>query len=98
MYRCVHHLCLLVYRLPHGFVPHISSHGNSKEDKPFFSTWKSTISRIKEAKGPKAVVEILSKDVGGMLGATASGQLPKNEKQVQTELQDGTHCDAACLL
>ena len=74
-----------VYRIPTGFVPHISSHGNSKEAKPFFPTWTSTMSRIKQCsvdKGPKAVVEGLSKDVGGILGATASGQLPRNEKQV----------------
>ena len=43
------------------------------------------MSRIKEdsaAKGPKAVIECLSEEVGGMLGAVASGQLPRNEKQV----------------
>jgi hypothetical protein len=71
--------------MPTGFVPHISSHGNSKDAKPFFPTWKSTLSRIKQCgvtTGPKAVVESLSKDVGGLLGATASGQLPRNEKQV----------------
>ena len=43
------------------------------------------MSRIKEdsaAKGPKAVIECLSEEVGGMLGAVASEQLPRNEKQV----------------
>ena len=62
----------------------IVSHGNSKENKPFFPTWKSTISQIKgdsAAKGPKAVIEGLSEEVGEMLGAVASGQLP-NKLQI----------------
>ena len=35
-----------------------------------------------ENKGPREVVESVSRQVGGMLGATASGQLPRDEKQV----------------
>lgn len=34
------------------------------------------------ARGPKAVVELISGKAGGVVGATASGQLPRNEKQV----------------
>ena len=80
-----HHLCLLVYRMPQGFIPSIAPHGNSKEKIPFYPTWPSTMSQIKEeslVKGPKAAVEGLSLKVGGLLGATASGQLPRNEKQI----------------
>ena len=61
------------------------SHGNSKERKPFHPTWPSTLQRIKEessTNGPKATVEIISSEVSGMLGASSSGQLPRNEKQV----------------
>ena len=85
-----HHLCLLVYRLPIGFVPSIVPHGNSKEKIPFYPTWPSTMSQIKEeslVKGPKAAVEGLSQKVGGLLGASASGQLPRNEKQISNAKQ-----------
>ena len=80
-----HHLCLLVYRMPKAFTPSIRSHGNSKDNRPFLPTWPSTLSRVKEEsvrRGPKATVEHLSKEVGGMLGASGSGQMPRNEKQV----------------
>lgn len=30
-----HHLCLLVYGVAPGFTPKLSSHSNSKENKPF---------------------------------------------------------------
>ena len=80
-----HPLSLVSYRIPSGFTPVLSSHGNSLENKPFFPTWPSTLQRIKEegvTGGPKATVELLSHEVGGVLGATAPGQLPRNEKQV----------------
>ena len=68
-----------------GFIPIISSYGNSKTDKPFFPTWPSTIQRIKEeclVKGPKSVVHDISSRVGGVESALAPGQLPRNEMQV----------------
>ena len=71
--------------MPVDFIPSLSSHGNAKESKPFHPTWPSTLQRVKEecsTKGPKAVVEVISGEVGGIVGATASGQLPRNEKQV----------------
>ena len=45
-------------------------------------------------KGPRAAVEGLSLKVGGLLGATASGQLPRNEKQISNaKLRSGaTKC------
>ena len=80
-----HRLCLVVYHFPPGFVPKLSGHGNSKDKKPFYPTWPSTMGRIKDEcfrQGPKATVECLSSDVGGVVGATAPGQLPRSEKQV----------------
>ena len=80
-----HHLCLLVYHIPHGFIPKLASHGNAKEKKPFHPTWPSTMGRIKAKcveHGPKATVEHLSIEVGGLTGASAPGELPRNEKQV----------------
>ena len=46
----------------------------------------STLRRIKDesvAKGPKATIERVSCEVGGVIGASASGELPRNEKQVE---------------
>lgn len=44
--------------------------------------------------GPRAAVEGLSLKVGGVLGVTASGQLPRNEKQISNaKLRSGaTKC------
>lgn len=78
-----HPLCMVVYRIPEGFIPAIKSHGNSKEDKPFYATLPSTISKIKEecaSKGPKEVIEHVSVCVGGVLGASDPGILPHNEE------------------
>ena len=33
-------------------------------------------------KGPRATLESISREIGGVLGATASGELPRDEKQV----------------
>ena len=61
-------------------------YGNSKEDKPFFSTLPITMARIKHecsvAKGPKKFVQEVSASVGGMLSATDICQLPQGEQQV----------------
>ena len=81
-----HHLCLISYRIPEGFTPTLSSHGNAKETKPFYPTWPSTLCRVKEesiTKGPKATMECVSHEVGGVIGASAPGELPRNEKQVE---------------
>ena len=74
-------------RLPVGFTPKLSSHGNSKEKKPYFATWPSTLNYIKEESlqhGPKSVIEKMSSKSGGVLNAIAPGQLPRSEKQVST--------------
>ena len=74
-----HHLCLP------GFVPKLASHRNVKHKIPFHPTWPSTMERVKEEcaqLGPIAVVRQVSVEVGGVSGASASGELPRNEKQV----------------
>ena len=71
-----HHLCLLVYRLPPGFTPKLSSHGNSKEKRPFFATWPRPLDSIKKdclQQGPKTMIERMCAKAGGILHATASG-------------------------
>ena len=80
-----HHLRLVVYHFPPGFTPTLANHGNAKEKKPFHPTWPSTLEQIKSKcleQGPKATVEHLSSVAGGVVGASAPGQLPRDEKQV----------------
>lgn len=83
-----HHLCLVSYRLSAGFTPVLSSHGNAKEYSPFHPTWPSTLKRVKEesiSSGPKETVERVSSEMGGVLGASAPGQLPRNERRVTNQ-------------
>ena len=71
-----------------GFIPTLSSHGTAKVPKRFHPTWPSTLNRIKIEsfnKEPKAIVEQVSSDVGGILGASAPGELPHNEVQVSNQ-------------
>ena len=42
-------------------------------------------------KGPKTAVEFVSREVGGVVGATTSVQLPRNEKQV-TNVKHSMNC------
>lgn len=94
-----HHLCLVTYRLDAGVVPILSPHGNAKELKPFHPTWPSTLQRVKEecsSQGPKETVERVSSQVGGVLLASAPGQLPRNEKQVANQRRKLTK-PARCL-
>ena len=75
----------MVYHIPHGFTPTVKKHGNSKIDVPFHPTWPSTKQKIKEeciTRGPKSTVAVVSATAGGVLKASAPGQLPRNEKQV----------------
>ena len=69
-----HHVCLVVYHIPPGFKPFAQPHGNSKSNKPYYSTWPSTMKLLKEElaeSGPKDVVSSVSAKVGGVMGATA---------------------------
>ena len=74
-----------MYHFPAGFTPTLASHGNAKEKKPYYPTWPSTLDKIKSEclkQGPKATVECLSFAAGGVIGASAPGQLPRDKKQV----------------
>lgn len=80
-----HQLCLVVYQVPPGFTPKLASHGNSKNVRPFYPTWPSTLAEIKKEcreQGSKATVEYVSSVAGRVIGASAPGQLPCDEKQV----------------
>ena len=81
-----HPLCMIVYRIPEGFVPQIMSHGNSKNETPFYPTLPSTMSKIKNecvTRGPKEVIKEVSMFVGEVMAASDPGKLPHNEKQIQ---------------
>ena len=81
-----HYLCLVVYHLPKGFVPTVKCHGNSKAGIPFHPTWSSTKLKIKDkcttTEGPKHIVSSVSDASGGIVKASAPGQLPRDEKQI----------------
>ena len=69
-----HHLWLLVYHIPKGFIQISLPHGNSKSKKPYFPTWLSTMKMIKsemKSSGPKEVVSSVSVKVGGVMQAAA---------------------------
>ena len=60
-----HHVCLLSYRLLHGFTPMIVPHGNSKSNKTFFPTLTSTkalIASQPQAHGPKETMSVVSEN------------------------------------
>lgn len=77
---------MAVYYLPDNFIPKPVPHGNSRDDKPFYSTLPSTMARIKhecsDGKGPKKVVQEVSSSFGGVASATDICQLPRGEQQV----------------
>ena len=75
----------MAYHIPLGFVPIVASHGNAKEKKPYFATWPSTMDKLKGKclqQGPKSTIEHVSSSFGGVTGALAPGQLPRNEMQI----------------
>ena len=68
-----------------GFTPTLKKHGNSKVEKPFHPTWLSTKQQIKKMcidYGPAETVCSITTEAGGIVQATAPGQLPRDEKQV----------------
>ena len=81
-----HQYCLAVYYLPSGFHPQALPHGNSKSSKSFYPTLPSTMLKMKEGcekgYGPKKVVSEVSAQVGGLIAATDSCEIPCNEQQV----------------
>ena len=80
-----HHLCLVSYRIPEGFTPEVSPHGNDKTMKPFYPTLPSTKAGIESQSklhGPKQVLAIVSREIGGVQHASSPCELPRNERQV----------------
>ena len=63
---------------------YLASHGNAKEEKPYYSTWPSTVKKIKKEclrQGSEVTVECPLSVAGDLTGASAPGQLPRDEKQ-----------------
>ena len=75
--------CLVVYYLPSGFHPQPLPHENSKSSKSFYLTLPSTMQRLREEcerdSGPKKVVSV-SAQVGGVIAASDSCEIPLNEQ------------------
>ena len=59
-------------------------HGNAKKDLcKYQRTQKSTLTRIKKMpEKPKLIVATLDEKAGGMLGASSTSELPRNQRQV----------------
>ena len=76
---------MLSYKIPPGGVC-VAAHGNSKSSKaPFYPTLPSTMELVKanaRAGGPKQVLGVVSKSVGGVVAATSACDLPRNERQI----------------
>ena len=91
-----HHLCLLSYRIPAGFQPVVTPHGNSKSSAPFYPTFPSTRQQILEQcsfQGPKNVLRMVSDKIGGITTAKSPCELPRNERQVMyTRGKSSGHC------
>lgn len=62
----------------------VRPHGNSKRDRPYRRTMKSTKEQL-EAKlkvsKPKDAIEAVFESKGGLLGASSAGQLPRGSTQ-----------------
>ena len=96
-----HHLCLLSYNIPVGFVKIVASHGNSKQSTPFYPTLPSTkVMMTAEVlhSGPKRTVSVVSSNLGGVIGASSSGELPRNERQAtyMKHRSGKSHPDSSC--
>ena len=97
---------MLTYYIPSGFKPYVLPHGNSKSSTPFYPTWPSTLKLIKKegsSTGPKEVVARVSERVGGVMGASAPGQVPRGEMQVSNvkrhlQFTDGHDCDELFIM
>ena len=63
----------------------VKPHGNAKTSTPFFKTSKRTTERIQSLAAtstPKNVVQVMTREEGGELGARGSAFLPRNRQQV----------------
>lgn len=81
-----HQYCLAVYYLPSDFHPQPVPHGNSKSSASFYPTLPSTMQQMREeckkGSGPKKVISQVSAGVGGIVSASDSCEIPRNEQQV----------------
>jgi len=81
-----HHLCLVSYQLPSGFVPSITPHSISKGKRPFYPTLPSTKAKIKlesQFHGQKSTLNIVSDDIGRIIGAKGPCDLPRNKRTLK---------------
>ena len=80
-----HRLCFVSYNIPRDFVKVVSSHGNSKERVPFYPTLPSTkllMQSESQHSGPKRTISVVFDKFGGVIGASSSCELPRNERQI----------------
>lgn len=80
-----HRYCFVVYYVPKNLKIKVAPHGNSKGDRPFFSTLPSTMNIIKgkcSDSGPKEVVGGVCSKIGGVLEASDVCELPRDEQQI----------------
>ena len=72
--------------MPLNFKPTIKPHGNAKasNDRPFHPTWPSTREKLKSAatKKPRAAIEEVDKNVGGLFQVGGPGVMPRNAMQI----------------
>ena len=62
----------------------VRPHGNSKEDKPYYRTMKSTIKQVATSLAtlaPKHAIGEVFSDKGGLIKASSAGQLPRSRNQ-----------------
>ena len=85
-HRSPHRYCLAVYYIPHGFYPQPVPHGNSKSSTSFYLTLPSTMQQMRDqciqGSGQKQVVSVVTASVGGIVSASDSCAIPRNEQQV----------------
>ena len=61
----------------------VQLHGNSKEDKPYYRTMKSTVQQITNLamQTPKRAIDKVFNDKGGLVKSSSAGQLPRGRNQ-----------------
>ena len=62
----------------------VRPHGNSKEDKPYYRTMKSTVQQITTnlaMQTPKCAIDKVFNDKGGLVKSSSAGQLPRGRNQ-----------------
>lgn len=62
----------------------VRPHGNSKEDKPYCRTMKSTVQQVTTnltTQTPKCAIDKVFNDKGGLVKSSSAGQLPCSRNQ-----------------